>query len=96
MNQEAREAAKWTMPEWMESYRDYFYSTGGNTVEELMNALSDPRLSKTNAVLFTIAMMAEAQVALLTRLHSDGKLTDTNSGYEACQKAPQQGERDDS
>ena len=68
------EKREWTMPEWMEPFRESFYSTGGNTVEELINALNNQHLTKTNAVLFTLAIMAEAQVALLTRLHQEKKL----------------------
>lgn len=66
---------KWIMPDWMERYRDCVYSTGGNSVEELIESLNDKTLSQTNAVLFTLAMMAEAQVALLTKLHNAGVLT---------------------
>lgn len=67
--------ANWKMPEWMEPYRESFYSTGGNTVEELMNAPDEnPNLSKSNIVLFTLAMMAEGQVGLLMRLYDKGQL----------------------
>lgn len=74
-----KEIEKWKMPEWMEPYRDSFYSTGGNSIEDLMDAPNrNPNLSKTNIIMFTLAMMAEAQVAILTRLHKDGKLTATD------------------
>lgn len=70
----------WTMPEWMEPYRDHFYSTGGNTVEYLMDAPNlDKNLSRTNMILFTLCMMAEAQVAILSRLHSDNLLREEDA-----------------
>jgi hypothetical protein len=33
---------KWTMPKWMEPYRDLITNTGGSSIEELMNGNADP------------------------------------------------------
>jgi hypothetical protein len=63
----------WTMPEWMEPYRNYFNNTGGNSVETLMRHLDTPGLAS-NIVLFTLAATALSQVQLLTTLHDAGKL----------------------
>lgn len=62
------------MPDWMEPYREMFYSTGGNSVEYLIDALNIEGLAFSNAMLFSLALMAEAQVALLTRLHKGNAL----------------------
>lgn len=64
----------WTMPAWMEPYRESFDNTGGNTVEGLINALSERGLYRSNQVLWTLAITAESQVKLLYKLHADGKL----------------------
>lgn len=61
----------WTMPEWMEQYRPFINNTGGNSVEDLMNSDADMR---TNMPLAVLSMIVKGEVALLRRLHDEGKL----------------------
>jgi hypothetical protein len=62
----------WTMPEWMEPYRDLFYSTGGNSIEDLMNDHDTNTFN--NQIRWVIIVGVRCQVALLERLHADGRL----------------------
>jgi len=62
---------EWTMPDWMEPYRESITNHGGNSIESCMNGNAGPFV---NLPLFTIQTMVKAQVALLTVLHSEGKL----------------------
>ncbi len=59
------ENKEWTMPEWMEKYRDSFNNTGGNSVERLMNNKTS---SEVNEVLAVLAIAVSSQVYLLTAL----------------------------
>lgn len=63
---------KWTMPKWMEPYRDTFANTGGNTVEELMN--NRTANAQNNLVLAALIVAVESQVILLTRLRERAML----------------------
>ena len=63
------------MPEWMEPYREVIAGHGGNGVDDLMNRLqTQPNLSRTNIIVFTMACEVAAQVSLLHRLHVQGLL----------------------
>lgn len=62
---------KWTMPEWMEPYREHIVNTGGNVVESLVNGTTSPLI---NLPLSTLQACVKSQVALLERLHKAGKL----------------------
>ncbi len=64
--------AKWTMPEWMEPYRDLFCNTGGNSVEELMSDKSANVAN--NAVRAALIVAVRSQVGLLTGMHERGLL----------------------
>ncbi|MFG3710976.1 hypothetical protein [Micromonospora sp. NPDC047730] len=69
------EPAHWTMPEWMEPYRDLIVNTGGNEVEELINDLNtDRRMMRTNVVRFSLAVAVRSQVSLLAGLREAGLL----------------------
>lgn len=62
----------WTMPAWMEPYRDLFANTGGNHIEDLVN---DTASTVGNNVLrAALCVAVESQVALLRRLHAHGYL----------------------
>lgn len=62
---------KWTMPEWMEPYREHFTNTGGNTVEKLMNWNGR---SDVNLPMAFLQIAVIAQVGLLMRLYDKGQL----------------------
>lgn len=64
----------WTMPAWMEPYRALIGETGGNTVEDLMNRNPNEANVVINAPVALLCMAVMAQVALLGRLHRQGKL----------------------
>lgn len=65
----------WTMPSWMEPYREDFVNTGGNSIEELMDDLDrDKTMVQTNVVRFVLAVSVSSQVGMLTRLHEAGRL----------------------
>lgn len=57
----------WTMPSWMEPYRDLFNNTGGNSIEDLMN--DDRTTSRDNAIRMALIFCVRSQIALLTDLH---------------------------
>lgn len=60
----------WTMPNWMEKYREYFTNTGGNSIENLMNDES-----VNNTVRLVLGIAVTSQVVLLHRLHEKGELS---------------------
>lgn len=62
----------WTMPAWMEPFREDFTNTGGNSVERLLNGTTDARV---NLPLAVLEACAQSQVLLLDRLHRKGRLT---------------------
>jgi hypothetical protein len=66
------EKTKWTMPEWMEVYRDDINNTGGNSIENLMNDETTKPFS--NAIRYALIVCVESQVNLLITLHKTGKL----------------------
>lgn len=66
-------ATIWTMPEWMEPYRQYLDPLcAGNTVEQLMNEASCT--VQINAKRTLICIGVAAGVALLEALNEDGHL----------------------
>ncbi len=70
----------WTMPDWMEQYRDLFTNTGGNTIERLMN-LPDGT-GRSNVILAALGVSVESQVILLRRLHAKGLLVASEPSEE--------------
>jgi hypothetical protein len=71
-NSERRKAAKkWTMPKWMEAYRQFFVNTAGNTIEELVNGNTDPLI---NLPPSTLEFGMKAQVRFLMNLKEKGWL----------------------
>lgn len=60
---------RWTMPEWMEPFRESIVNTGGNSVEDLMNDRSNVVI---NAPLAMLAVAVHSQVTLLTVLRKKG------------------------
>lgn len=60
----------WTMPEWMEPYRELFANTGGNQIEELMNDRTTNH--RNNLIRSALIVAVSSQVALLMKLHSQG------------------------
>jgi hypothetical protein len=65
-------AKPWTMPAWMERYRDLIGETGGNKIETLVNGKT---IVQVNAPLAMIEVAVSAQVHLLDRLRKAGLLT---------------------
>lgn len=61
----------WTMPEWMEPYRESVCNTGGNSVEELMNDKYRVFENVPRALLVSSVL---SQINLLYRLHKDGHI----------------------
>ncbi len=64
----------WVMPEWMKPYVEFICNTGGNSVEELMNADSKTANVVVNAPLALICVAVKSQVWLLEELHKKGLL----------------------
>jgi hypothetical protein len=56
---------KWKMPSWMEPYQLLFANTAGNSIADLMNGNTDPRV---NLPLSTLEFGVKSQVALLENL----------------------------
>lgn len=67
---------KFTMPTWMEQYRECFQNTGGNTIEDLMNDTGTNAFS--NAVRSALIISVDSQVTLLLRLHEAGALREAD------------------
>ena len=61
----------WTMPAWMEPYRELIRNTGGNSVEDLVNSDADARV---NLPLAMLAACVTSQVGLLNSLRARGLL----------------------
>lgn len=77
MEVERMKEKKWTMPKWMEPYREMINNTGGNPIEELMN---DHHTNGFNNVIRTALIISvDSQVALLTKLHNEGLLSGAQS-----------------
>lgn len=62
----------WTMPEWMEPYRELIINTGGNPIEELVNDHSTT--AQVNLIRAALIVSVTSQVQLLTLLHDRGML----------------------
>lgn len=62
----------WSMPDWMEPYREFIGNTGGNPIEELVNDKTTNGLN--NYIRAALIVSVESQVHLLHRLHSQGLL----------------------
>ena len=62
---------KWKMPKWMEPFREYIGNTGGNDVEDLVNAQTNPEV---NLPLWTLQACVQSQCALLERLRKNSCL----------------------
>lgn len=67
-----KEAKQWTMPAWMEPYRDMIADTGGNPIEELLNDHTTTIFE--NAPRAMICVAVKDQVGLLERLNKNGML----------------------
>ena len=65
---------EWSMPPWMEKYRDCFNNTGGNSIEDLMNREVNPQV---NLPVWVLKVAVESQVNFLLKLHKDGLLAAT-------------------
>ena len=65
---------KWTMPQWMEQYRESFNNTGGNTIEELMNNHKVTIFE--NAQLAMICVAVKSQVKFLETIRGRDYLID--------------------
>lgn len=65
---------EWTMPKWMEQYRDLINNTGGNAVEDLMN--DHTTTAFVNSIRAGIIVSVDSQVNLLNELHYRGLLAD--------------------
>lgn len=67
----------WTMPPWMEPFRDMIVNTGGNSIEDLKERSKRPDTNVViNAPLALICTAVDSQVALLAILHRGGWLRD--------------------
>lgn len=75
------EREPWTMPVWMEPYRELIGDTGGNPVEELMNDRTTT--AQTNMIRAALCVSVSGQVALLYRLRRQGFLTPTTARQPA-------------
>ena len=65
------ENQEWTMPAWIEPYRDLIGSTGGHDIEWLMNQEPD---SCSNTTLYALIISVQSQIALLRVLRKEGML----------------------
>ena len=70
--------AEWTMPEWMEPYRNVITNTGGNPIEDLMNDHDSNMFN--NAVRAALCIAVASQVSLLEKLHNEGRLVEVLHG----------------
>lgn len=61
----------WTMPEWMEPFRDLILNTGGNSIEEMMNDTTDSCVNLPRAML---AVCVKSQVGFLSLMQRKGLL----------------------
>lgn len=75
---------RWTMPDWMEPYRNLISNTGGDTVENLMN--DEGANVRNNVVRATLCIAVQSQVTLLARMHRDGLLS-TSSAVRGMREA---------
>ena len=66
---------KWTMPSWMRKYRKFINNTGGNSVEELMNDDGTNSNVFNNPIRGMLCVAVKSQVAMLTELHQQGKIS---------------------
>lgn len=64
----------WTMPEWMEPYRELIVNTGGNTIESLMNDKTTTGFN--NMIRAAIIAAVESQILLLSYLKNAGLLAE--------------------
>jgi hypothetical protein len=64
----------WTMPIWMEPYRELIINTGGNSVEELMNDDTSPLINLPRSIL---AACVKSQVGFLSLLYERRMLSFT-------------------
>jgi len=62
----------WTMPRWMEPYRDLFQNTGGNSIENLMNDHTTNGFN--NSIRSALIISVDSQITLLYRLRNKGML----------------------
>lgn len=93
---------KWTMPEWMEPFRESICNTGGNSVEDMMNGHANPRV---NLPLSTLQACVKSQVLLLENLRKRKILTlllcltlsgcSLHKKYSGCNPFPQTRGQDD-
>lgn len=68
-------AEVWTMPEWMEPYRDLLEADlGGGTIENLLNDRTSNGFN--NMIRAALICMADSKVRLLATLHRDGLLAE--------------------
>jgi hypothetical protein len=66
---------EWTMPEWMEPYREQLESDlGGNTVENLLNDHKSTAFN--NVIRAGLICMADSKVRLLHGLRKRGQLSE--------------------
>lgn len=63
---------RWTMPDWMEPFRNMISDTGGNPIEELMNDRHTTTFENAPRAILCVAV--NAQVTLLERLHKSGRI----------------------
>lgn len=61
---------QWTMPKWMEPYRETICNTGGNPIEDLMNDTTTN--FQNNAIRAALIVAVDSQVKLLYRLYEKG------------------------
>lgn len=67
--------SKYIFPKELEPYRKYISGTGGNSIEDLVNRLSEKNLHSSNILVFTMAIAVESQVNLLSTLRREGLLS---------------------
>lgn len=67
-----KKQSAWTMPKWMEPYRDIIKNTGGNSIEELVND-TDSNMHN-NYIRAALCIAVKSQVGLLEHLHREGAL----------------------
>lgn len=63
----------WTLPEWMEPYREMIEADlGGNSIEGLMR--DETTNGHNNVIRAALIVMGETKVRMLARLRAEGKL----------------------
>ena len=85
-----------SVPAWMERYREHFASTGGNSIEELVEDIygpgRDPHMVTTNLPRYILAVAVTSQMAMLESMRRAGLTCDACSFRRSVDEALNSGD----